>query len=121
MDPTDHFDRDGALAFLGDESLLGDVLDAFVASSPEQLQFFRDAVAARDMEAVRRYLHRVIPTLEILASKDLRAQANALHASWRDSEADPDGREERSYAFYDSIRALIAQVTADRSAHRPGI
>jgi HPt (histidine-containing phosphotransfer) domain-containing protein len=115
MAVPDCFDRAGALAFLCDEALLGEVLDAFIASSQGQLLVLREAIAARDAESVRRYLHRVIPTLGILASKSLLAQANQVHQSWRDAQADADARAQRSYALADGIEALIAQVIADRS------
>jgi HPt (histidine-containing phosphotransfer) domain-containing protein len=118
MAVPEYYDRAGALAFLGDVALLGEVLDAFVTSSQEQLPLFREAIAARDAEGVRSYLHRVIPTLGILGSKALLAQANEVHVQWRDEQADIDAREQHTRALACSLEALVAQVVADRSGRQ---
>jgi HPt (histidine-containing phosphotransfer) domain-containing protein len=118
MSGPDCFDRAGALAFLGDEALLGEVLDACGTSSRGQLALFKEAIAARDAAGVRSYLHRVIPTLGILGSKALLAQANEVHAEWRDEQADIDAREQLTRALACSLEALVAQVVADRSGRQ---
>jgi HPt (histidine-containing phosphotransfer) domain-containing protein len=115
MSNLDLFDRAGALSFLGDEALLAEVLDAFVKSSQGQLQLFRQAIAVGDADAARRYLHRVTPTLGILAVKPLLAEANEVRAMWRDIQADIAIRGQRSHALADSLDRLIAQVESSHS------
>ncbi|WJF91709.1 Hpt domain-containing protein [Paraburkholderia bonniea] len=109
---TEWFDRPGALAFLGDEALLKEVLDAFVQSSQEYLPQLHQAIASKDAASVRRYLHRVTPTLGILASKALRAQTHEVHALWHEPVETP-ARDARSRALANDLEALVRQVQAE--------
>lgn len=113
-------DLASAARLLGDATLVPLVVDAFARSAPEVLQHLRQCVAVNDEIEVRRHLHRLTPTLALLASRDLQDQCARVFASWR---APPTAeREARSVALVDRLELLVrdAGVSANRSGSGAG-
>lgn len=106
---TGDFDRAAALDFLGDKALLDEVLAAFGASAGEQIASLRLATAAQDSAAMRRGLHRVLPTLRILASTQLQEEGESLRLAWHSGEPSA-ARDTRTAALLRRLERLLAQV-----------
>ncbi|HEY5851145.1 MAG TPA: hypothetical protein VIT62_10335 [Lysobacter sp.] len=113
-------DLASAARLLGDAALVPLVVDAFARSAPEVLHQLRHCIATNDETEVRRHLHRLTPTLALLASRDLQDQCARVFASWR---APPTAeREARSVALADRLELLVrdAGVSANRSGGEAG-
>ena len=100
---------------LGDAQLVPLVVDAFASSAPALLQQLRQSVLADDEADVRRHLHRLTPTLALLASQDLQDQCGHVFALWRAPRTAE--REARSLALAGRLDALASEAaqSADRS------
>jgi HPt (histidine-containing phosphotransfer) domain-containing protein len=102
-------DLAAAARLLGDEQLVPLVADAFASSAPTLLQQLRQSVLADDQAQVRRHLHRLTPTLALLASQDLQDQCERVFALWRAPRTAE--REARSLALADRLDALAVEAT----------
>jgi HPt (histidine-containing phosphotransfer) domain-containing protein len=102
-------DLAAAARLLGDEQLVPLVADAFASSAPALLQQLRQSVLADDQTEVRRHLHRLTPTLALLASQDLQDQCERVFALWRAPRTAE--REARSLALVDRLDALAREAT----------
>ncbi len=104
---------------LGDEQLVPLVADAFASSAPALLLQLRQGILADDAAEVRRHLHRLTPTLALLASQDLQDQCERVFALWRAPRIAE--RQARSLALADRLDALAGQAVqwlkrSDRAA-----
>lgn len=105
------FDQPAALAFLGgEEALLHTVLQAFLDSAHAPLDAFLIAVADEDREGVRRYLHRLTPTLKIIATPSLNALLHNVHEHWRSDAAISVEQRQQTELLGRRVTALLAQV-----------
>lgn len=102
-------DLTAAARLLGDAQLVPLVADAFASSAPALLQQLRQSVLVDDQTEVRRHLHRLTPTLALLASQDLQDQCERVFALWRAPRTAE--REARSLALADRLDALAREAT----------
>ena len=102
-------DLAAAARLLGDAQLVPLVADAFASSAPALLQQLSQSVLADDQTDVRRHLHRLTPTLALLASQDLQDQCERVFALWRAPHTAE--REARSLALADRLDALALEAT----------
>ncbi|MGO4221626.1 hypothetical protein AB4Y64_07185 [Lysobacter sp. TAF61] len=115
MDADGDLDLASAARLLGDAALVPLVVEAFAASAPPLLQQLRQRVLANDETDVRRHLHRLTPTLALLASGDLQDQCGQVFSMWHAPQTAE--REARSLALVDRIESLVHEAAhaADRA------
>jgi len=108
MGSNGDLDLAAAARLLGDEQLVPLVADAFASSAPALLRQLRECILADDATEVRRHLHRLTPTLALLASQDLQDQCERVFALWRAPRVAE--REARSLALADRLDSLAGDA-----------
>jgi len=105
VDAEGALDLEQAARLLGDAALVPLVVQAFAASAPAVLERMREDIVSNDAPAVRRHLHRLTPTLALLARRDLQDECARISEAWR--APDEAQRQVRSLTLVDRIAALV--------------
>ncbi|UNK48173.1 hypothetical protein MNR01_10325 [Lysobacter sp. S4-A87] len=108
MDADGDLDLASAARLLGDAALVPLVVDAFATSAPPLLAQLRQRIVANDEAEVRRHLHRLTPTLALLAGGDLQDQCGQVFSMWHAPRT--AAREARSLALVDRLEALVREA-----------
>ncbi|MBN9407916.1 MAG: Hpt domain-containing protein [Burkholderiales bacterium] len=110
-------DVERALQFLGgDADVLRELLHTFMLEAPAELATFEAAIAGSRRETLLRYLHRLVPTLAIIATESLHRQARELYHAMQPPDTTPDGHlpaclalAQRMHALHDAILAQLSR------------
>lgn len=105
-------DLDQAARLLGDAGLVPLVVAAFATSAKTLLPQLRQVIAANDEAEVRRHLHRLTPTLALLAGCALQDDCARVSSLWHGPATAE--RQSRSLALVDRIELLVRDA---RSRH----
>jgi HPt (histidine-containing phosphotransfer) domain-containing protein len=106
-------DLAAAARLLGDAGLVPLVVEAFATSAPALLQQLRQCILGNDETEVRRHLHRLTPTLALLASRDLQDQCGHVFTLWRAPWTAE--REKRSLQLADRLELLAREAALHAS------
>lgn len=115
--PDATLDNERALQFLGgDADVLRELLHTFMLEAPTELAAFETALQQHDREALLRYLHRLVPTVAIIATQQLHDEARGLYHAMQDSSLPqashlPAGQAlaRRMHALLDAIRTQLSR------------
>jgi broad specificity phosphatase PhoE/HPt (histidine-containing phosphotransfer) domain-containing protein len=117
--PTRLLDVSRALAFLdGDADVLQQLLAAFMTDAPRELQAFKTALEPGSegkpsaMPELLKYLHRLVPTLAIIATEALHHEASTLYEALRETSSPDPMQLQRAHRLAQHLDAFLAEVRA---------
>ncbi|WP_342316816.1 hypothetical protein [Lysobacter sp. FW306-1B-D06B] len=101
-------DLEQAARLLGDAGLVPLVVETFAEAAQRLLPQLRQSILANEEGEVRRHLHRLTPTLALLARRDMQDHCERVSAMWH-APVSPE-REPHSLALVDRIQSLLREA-----------
>jgi len=105
-----------ALSFLGgDGEVLIELLQTFLNDAVGELEGYKAALAQPDPAAILRYLHRLVPTLAIVAKPALHEEARVLYQVLQGPGEPLDAHLPRALALARAMDGLLAETSVQLS------
>lgn len=116
LQATPLLDNTRALAFLGgDGEVLVELLQTFLQEAIGELAAYRAALAQPSRADMLRYLHRLVPTLAIIATAELHAEARGLYETLQSPDEPLEAHLPRALALARQMDTLLAETRAQLS------